>query len=247
MGKGKWIAGGVVALVVIGSAASCGGDDDSSKSKTDKPAASHSASQHADTPSSVPSPNADQRAKLLAALKDIDAGLVANEDRAVRRSVNVCSDIKAGKDGSTVKDNAIARFEGGTVPNISDDQGAQIVTAVKDSFCSTGEKEAGASKEETKSAVQQFKEYVSKNGTPTEAAAVKHVTKIQGGDDINNILDTADVYTDYTGGMMGGHANDGKLIATAFADWQQSRGKASENGLVTVYDANAEVLSNGKF
>ncbi|MET8094844.1 hypothetical protein ABZV29_00015 [Streptomyces sp. NPDC005236] len=57
----------------------------------------------------------------------------------------------------------------------------------------------------------------------------------------------ADVYTDYSGGMFGPHANDGKLIASAFADWQKSRGKSSENGLVTVYDKGAETLSNGKF
>jgi hypothetical protein len=98
-----------------------------------------------------------------------------------------------------------------------------------------------------KSAVEQFKAYVSKNGTPTEAAAVKHVTKIQGADGINDILDSADIYTDFTGGMMGPHANDGKLIASAFADWQKSRGKSSKNGLVTVYDSTAEILSNGNF
>ncbi|MGA4960538.1 hypothetical protein [Streptomyces lavendulocolor] len=98
-----------------------------------------------------------------------------------------------------------------------------------------------------KSAVQQFKAFVSKNGTPAEAAAVRHVTKIQGGEKITDILDTADIYTDFTGGMMGPHANDGKLIASAFGDWQSSRGKSSENGLVTVYDSSAEMLSNGKF
>jgi hypothetical protein len=37
------------------------------------------------------------------------------------------------------------------------------------------------------------------------------------------------------------------LVASAFADWQKSRGQASENGLVTVYDKNAEILSNGQF
>ncbi|MFI1163021.1 hypothetical protein ACH4UM_05275 [Streptomyces sp. NPDC020801] len=43
---------------------------------------------------------------------------------------------------------------------------------------------------------------------------------------------------------MGDHAGGGKLIASAFADWQQGRGKASMNGLVTAYDKNAEILSS---
>jgi hypothetical protein len=153
MSKGKWIAGGIVALVVIGAAA--GGNDDSSKPKADKPAVVQSAT-----------PKATHKAKPKAAPKSVK---------------------------------------------------------------------------------EQFAAYVAKHGTPTEVAAVKHVTKVQGGDEINNILDTADVYTDYSGGMFGPHGNDGKLIASAFADWQKSRGKSSDNGLVTVYDKDAETLSNGKF
>jgi hypothetical protein len=159
MSKGKWIAGGIVALVVIGAAS--GGNDDSSKPKTDKPAVVQS-----ETPKAADKSEATHKAKPKAAPKSVE---------------------------------------------------------------------------------QQFKDYVAKHGTPTEAAAVKHVTKIQGGDENNNILDTADVYTDYSGGMFGSHGNDGKLVASAFADWQKSRGQASENGLVTVYDKNAEILSNGQF
>jgi hypothetical protein len=159
MSKSKWIAGGIVALVVIGAAS--GGNDNSSKPKADKPAVVQS-----ETPKAADKPKATHKAKPKAAPKSVE---------------------------------------------------------------------------------QQFIDYVTKHGTSTEVAAVKHVTKIQGGDDINNILDTADVYTDYSGGMFGPHANDGKLIASAFADWQKSRGKSSENGLVTVYDKGAETLSNGKF
>ncbi|MFD9460228.1 hypothetical protein [Streptomyces sp. NPDC060027] len=105
----------------------------------------------------------------------------------------------------------------------------------------------GKPKAASKSVQQQFADYVAKRGTPTEAAAVKHVTKVQGGGEINNLLDSADIYTDYSGGMLGSHAGDGKLIASAFADWQEGRGKSSDNGLVTVYDKDAEILSNGKF
>ncbi|MFF3790854.1 hypothetical protein ACFYXW_12390 [Streptomyces sp. NPDC001981] len=89
---------------------------------------------------------------------------------------------------------------------------------------------------------EQFKAFINKNGTAAEKAASKHITKVQGGDKNNNILDTADVYTDFTGGMMGPHQGEGKLLASAFADWRDS-----ENGLVTIYDAAGELLSNGNY
>ncbi|CAL9528197.1 hypothetical protein [Streptomyces sp. enrichment culture] len=92
------------------------------------------------------------------------------------------------------------------------------------------------------SQAEQFKAFVQKNGTPQEKEAVAHVTKVQGADEQNDILDAADVYTDFTGGIMGEGTGPAKLIASAFADWKQS-----ENGLVTVYDAEGELLGNGNF
>ncbi|RVU18603.1 hypothetical protein EOT10_31790 [Streptomyces antnestii] len=89
---------------------------------------------------------------------------------------------------------------------------------------------------------QQFKAFVAKNGTPKEKDAVSHITKIQGADEQNDILDSADVYTDFTGGLMGKGAGPAKLIASAFADW-----KDSKNGLVSVYDADGEIITNGNF
>jgi hypothetical protein len=65
---------------------------------------------------------------------------------------------------------------------------------------------------------------------------------VTGADEQNDILDSAEVFTDYSGGLLGPHAGDGKLIASAFASCYDS-----ENGLVTVYDKNGEVLSNGNF
>jgi hypothetical protein len=61
-------------------------------------------------------------------------------------------------------------------------------------------------------------------------------------DESNDILDSADVYTDLTGGIVSDDASTAWLIASAFADWKQS-----ENGLVTIYNADGEVLDNGKF
>ncbi|KFG75120.1 hypothetical protein [Streptomyces mutabilis] len=95
---------------------------------------------------------------------------------------------------------------------------------------------------EKASQADRFKAFVEKNGTPSEKEAVAHVTKVQGAEEQNDILDAADVYTDFTGGIMGEGTGPAKLIASAFADWKQS-----ENGLVTVYDADGELLGNGNF
>lgn len=95
---------------------------------------------------------------------------------------------------------------------------------------------------EDKSQAEQFKDCVTKSGTPAEKSAVKHVTKVTGADKNNDILDTAEVFTDYTGGLIGPHASDGKLIASAFASCYESK-----NGLVTVYDEKGEILSNGNY
>jgi hypothetical protein len=95
---------------------------------------------------------------------------------------------------------------------------------------------------EKASQAEQFKAFVQKNGTPQEKDAVAHITKVQGADEQNDILDAADVYTDFTGGIMGEGTGPAKLIASAFADWKQS-----DNGLVTVYDADGEIIGNGNF
>ncbi|MEU6336437.1 hypothetical protein ACPC27_05695 [Streptomyces cellulosae] len=106
-----------------------------------------------------------------------------------------------------------------------------------------GEQAGKTDKAEKKaSQAEQFKAFVEENGTAQEKEAVAHVIKVQGADEQNDILDTADVYTDFTGGLMGEGSGPAKLIASAFADWKQS-----ENGLVTVYDADGELLGNGQF
>ncbi|MCZ9340456.1 hypothetical protein NGM37_22110, partial [Streptomyces sp. TRM76130] len=76
-----------------------------------------------------------------------------------------------------------------------------------------GEGEAAAEEEETEAAgtgsqAEQFRACVAKNGTATEKAAIEHVTKVTGADRRNDIFDTAEVFTDYTGGLMGPHQGD---------------------------------------
>ncbi|WP_331283973.1 hypothetical protein [Streptomyces sp. H39-S7] len=65
---------------------------------------------------------------------------------------------------------------------------------------------------------------------------------VQGADKSNGLLDTAQIHTDCAGDIMSDDAGKGELIASAFADW-----KDSKNGLVTVYNASGELLSNGNY
>lgn len=102
-----------------------------------------------------------------------------------------------------------------------------------------------AAKEEPadgKTQAEQFQDCVAGNGTATEKAAVKHVTKVTGADKRNDILDSAEVFTDFTGGLMGPHQGEGKLIASAFTSCYES-----DNGIVTVYDQDGEVLANANY
>ncbi|MBB4715527.1 hypothetical protein BJ965_005409 [Streptomyces luteogriseus] len=99
---------------------------------------------------------------------------------------------------------------------------------------------AGAAEE--KPQAEQFRDCVAKNGTATEKAAVGHVTKVTGADKRNDILDAAEVFTDFSGGLMGPHQGEGKLIASAFTSCYESK-----NGLVTVYDKDGELLANANY
>ncbi|CAL9436829.1 hypothetical protein [Streptomyces sp. enrichment culture] len=97
-------------------------------------------------------------------------------------------------------------------------------------------------KQSAKSQTEQFKTHIEETGTAQQKEAAKHVTSVTGADKRNDIMDSAEIHTDYTGGLTGPHNGDGKLLASAFATW-----KHSKNGLVTVYDAEGQVLSNGNY
>ncbi|MGW5676343.1 DUF732 domain-containing protein [Streptomyces sp. NPDC003860] len=131
MDRKTWIVIGV-AVLALGWVNSSGDDDDGDNGT---PAAKGSAGASAKPGSGVPTPTAQQRTALLRALKAVDAGLVAKEDRAVSRARKVCNDIKHGKSEKAVRPNTKARFEGSAVPKLTDEQAAAIVAAVKTSFC----------------------------------------------------------------------------------------------------------------
>ncbi|TFC92027.1 MULTISPECIES: hypothetical protein [Cryobacterium] len=68
-------------------------------------------------------------AVFLAALGTIDPGLA--RERSLGRAANVCLDIEDGKDSTTIILNMEARFEGGTVPNLSGGQLASLLSLIK--------------------------------------------------------------------------------------------------------------------
>ncbi|MEU0688609.1 hypothetical protein [Streptomyces uncialis] len=105
-------------------------------------------------------------------------------------------------------------------------------------------KAKGSDKDAEGSQATRFKAFVNKNGTPKEKDAVSHVTKVQGAEDVDGLLNTADIYTDYTGGLMGQGMGPSKLLASAFADWRKTD---DGGGLVTIYDADGELISNGNY
>jgi hypothetical protein len=115
-------------------------------------------------------------------------------------------------------------------------------TSNKDKAVATDSKPKKAASADEKPQAEQFRTCVAKNGTDTEKAAVKHVTKVTGADKRNDILDSAEVFTDFTGGLTGPHQGEGKLIASAFTSCYESK-----NGLVTVYDKDGELLANANY
>lgn len=122
----------------------------------------------------------------------------------------------------------------------TNNDGTKTGTDNAKSAASSDAKDAGTAT--TKTQVEEFTACVNKTGTPTEKTAVKHVTKVTGADKRNNILDAAEVFTDFTGGLMGPHQGDAKLIATAFTSCYES-----DNGLVTVYGEDGEMIANANF
>ncbi|MFE2718498.1 hypothetical protein ACFXKI_42855 [Streptomyces mirabilis] len=142
---------------------------------------------------------------------------------------------------------AVGSGSGDSSPSAANSAASPKTTA--SSKTSGAAKTTGSSKTAAprQSTLDAFKAYVKKHESTKTRAAVAHVTKVQGADKNNDILDAADIYTDYTGDLLSADTGSAKLLASAFADFQSSRGKASKNGLVTVYNADGDILSNGKY
>lgn len=108
----------------------CEGDTGNAKPK----AAPSSSAPAPATSSAFLRPTSAQEAVLVKQLSAIDPGLTVNRERAVRRSVNVCDDIRTGKDKATVVKNAAFRYDGGDA-SVDNAKAAKIVAAIKASYC----------------------------------------------------------------------------------------------------------------
>lgn len=110
-------------LAAVLSVAACGGGDDAAVSQPSK---------------SPGAPAADFSAKeesYLAGLEKIDAGLVANEERAIRRAEETCADIKAGEfKGDALNERVAERLSGGSA-TIDAKQASQVVALMKANIC----------------------------------------------------------------------------------------------------------------
>ncbi|GAA3026077.1 DUF732 domain-containing protein [Streptomyces glomeratus] len=134
--KALLIAGGVLVVAAIANAGN--GDDTDTPTKA-KPAVKVSTSPKA-KPSEAPAPikfdepNAAEEKQLLSKLHAINPGITVNEERAVRRSVNTCQEMQAGNSMKSIVTNTSARFTGGDA-TVDERQAAEVVKAVKDTFC----------------------------------------------------------------------------------------------------------------
>ena len=95
-------------------------------------------------------------------------------------------------------------------------------------------------------AADQFRECIQRTGMVAEKTGGTHVTKVLGTDTGSGPILIAEVWTNYVGGMFGPDAPKGKILASAFATcYKLDPGEGP--GLVTIYDANGEILANGNY
>ncbi|MEU1810966.1 hypothetical protein [Micromonospora aurantiaca (nom. illeg.)] len=72
---------------------------------------------------------------FLAGLRVVDPGLVANEDRALRRARDICLDVSQNEfTNKQLAERAAERYSGGTV-TLTSEQGAKVVALAKANVC----------------------------------------------------------------------------------------------------------------
>ncbi|MFE0435063.1 hypothetical protein ACFW2K_08885 [Streptomyces nigra] len=161
--------------------------------------------------------------------------------RSTGKIVGICAAVFLGL---VVIGSVAGGGDDSAIDNSNKDKAAAVTSdkpkAARDDDADKTAKEQPAAKDQSQA--DQFKDCVAESGTFAEKAAVKHVTKVTGADKSNDILDAAEVFTDYTGGFLSKNNGDAKLIASAFASCYESK-----NGLVTVYGSDGDMISNGNY
>jgi len=93
-----------------------------------------------------------------------------------------------------------------------------------------------------------FKAFVNRHGTAPQKSAVSHVTAVEWIDERDGVPTAVDVHTDFTGGLTGKGPGPSRLIATAFAHWIHAHDSpVTDDGLVTVYDTDGDLIGGGNF
>ncbi|GAA2509770.1 hypothetical protein GCM10010406_52750 [Streptomyces thermolineatus] len=119
----------VVCALALAGASACAGE--SQQEPAPRPPASSPASQPpvSTLPSSVPSFDDARRQAFLAALRLVDGGLAADEDKSVEQARTACEDLARGEDEGTVRDGTAEAL--GT----SRDKASAFVTAARTTLC----------------------------------------------------------------------------------------------------------------
>ncbi|MFK0069742.1 hypothetical protein [Streptomyces sp. NPDC091046] len=129
----KRTATAAVLLAALATLSACSSDSDDSTdaAPSTSPSVDYSAAEKkAGIP---PEPTGADRDALLAALRDVDPALVADEADAIDNARNQCASINGGADRLDWL--ASQRFSGGDV-EVTEEQGKHINTAIGD-FCKT--------------------------------------------------------------------------------------------------------------
>lgn len=85
----------------------------------------------AKTSATVPAPSPAQEEAYLAAIARIDAGLVANQERAMRRAGRICERIVRPSDGNlTLEKYTVMELSGGNA-TINEAQARKVIKAVR--------------------------------------------------------------------------------------------------------------------
>lgn len=121
-------------LLALATLTACSSEDNTDAAPTTtaaSPSADYAAAEKA--AGIPPEPTGADRDALLAALRDVDPALTADEDDAIDNARNQCAAINGGADRLDYL--ASQRFSGGDV-EVTEEQGKHINTAIAE-FCKT--------------------------------------------------------------------------------------------------------------
>ncbi|WP_432524056.1 hypothetical protein [Kineococcus sp. SYSU DK006] len=128
-------AAALVALTACSSGSSTGDDDAPTITTSPTPSQGAPAPGGAtDPPTVTASPDAAQAADLTTRVQAIAPGLGTDQQQLVEAAVELCQDSARGVEDRTLAGNAVeALGTGGTT--LTEDQGLEVVAAVRESFC----------------------------------------------------------------------------------------------------------------